>query len=83
MPSDQTWQQIRSVITELDGGCVDDTWRECEGWLIYGQRTNLGLIRLELCRPERLEPQARLAILDRLFRHTSQTRTARLTRGQG
>ena len=83
MPSDQTGQHIRSVITELDGGCVDGTWRECEGWLIYGQRTNLGLIRLELCRPERLEPQARLDILDRPFRDTSQTHTARLTREQG
>jgi hypothetical protein len=39
MLSEQTWQHIRSVITELDGGCVDDTWHEYEGWLIYGHRS--------------------------------------------
>jgi hypothetical protein len=48
MLSEQTWQQIRSLMTELDEEGVEDTWRECEGWLIYGQRTSVGLLRVEL-----------------------------------
>ena len=83
MLNEEIWQQIRSLVTELDAGNVDDTWRECEGWLMYGQRTSLGLIRVELYQPERLEPKARLNVLDRLFRHPSLTHTARMTRREG
>lgn len=82
MLSEQMWQHMRSVMTELDDGGVNDTWRECEGWLIHGQRTALGLFRVELCQPECLELQARLDVLDRLFRSTCWTHTARLTRGE-
>lgn len=52
-------------------------------WVIYCQRPSLGLIRVELYQLEHMEPQARLDRIDRIFRHASQTHTARLTRGEG